>query len=150
MGEPTRRIVVGVNGRVHELSPSRLPHVARREDPARWWRAFSAWSILTLPLGVLVGLGLGSPTAIGGFLLFLATAVVVGDERYELGTALGASGVVWTASGISVYLGVDPSLLASLVGFEVVGALGLIAAGLGLLRAGARGLASERPSPGAG
>jgi hypothetical protein len=89
---------------------------------------------LVLLLGAFVGANWGSAAAIGGFAMFLTTAVLAGTERYELATGLGVSAVVWTAAGISVYLGVDRSLFGSFLGFAFFGSTALVAGVLGIRR----------------
>ncbi|HTS33442.1 MAG TPA: hypothetical protein VMI55_05850 [Thermoplasmata archaeon] len=137
MGEPANRVIIVSRAGIQEVGPGRSAQLVRLERSVAWWTSLATWGALLLPLGALVGTGLGASSAIGGFLLFLVTAVAVGDERYELATALGVSAVIWTAVGVSVSLGADGSLVASLVGLTAVGALGLIVGVFGSL--GTRG-----------
>jgi len=134
MGEPAGRIVMVTDGRVLEIPASRPARLSRLEGSVEWWESLAILGGSLLVLGAFVGAVLGSAAAICGFVLFLATAVVAGAERYEFATALGVSGVIWTSAGISVYLGTDPSLIGSLLGFAIVGAAALVAGMFGALR----------------
>jgi hypothetical protein len=100
-----------------------------------WWTALMLLGAGLVGAGALVDAGLGEVTAIAGVALFLATAVVAGAERTELATALGTVALVWTASGIAVVLGTDPSRPGSLVAFTVAGALALVGGAIGAARA---------------
>jgi hypothetical protein len=135
MGEMADRVIIVSRVGIQEVGPHRSAQLVRLERSVAWWTSLATWGALLLPLGALVGSGLGPSGAIGGFLLFLVTAVVVGDEQYELATALGVSAVIWTAAGISVSLGADRSLVASLVALTAVGTLGLVVGVLGSLGA---------------
>lgn len=122
--------VGGIVGRFAERSREAPPvpprRFARLENSPAWRASLELLGGLLVALGVLVGLGLGTATAVGGFVIFLATGVVAGAESYEVATALGASGMAFTAAGISVVTGGDPSLGLSLLGFEVAGGVLLI------------------------
>lgn len=85
-------------------------------------------------MGIPLDAGVGSFAAIVGVAFFVAAGVVVGSERYELATSLGAAGVIWTSAGIAVDLGTDPSLAVSAVVCALVGALLLWLGGRGVLR----------------
>lgn len=150
MGEPAGRMIVVTRSGVVEVPASRSAHAVRLEDSVAWWGSLAVLGASLVVLGLIVGAALGSAAAIGGFVLFLATAVLVGDERYEVATAMGISGVIWTSAGISVSLGTDPSLVGSLVGFEIVGVLGLVVGVPGILRARVRrpSTAGRASSPG--
>ena len=131
MNEPPGRSVVVINGRVHEIPAPRSVDWVRLERSVAWWASLALLGGLLILLGIFVGADLGLVSAIGGVALFFATAALAGDERYELATAAGVAGVVWTSSGIAVDLGTDPSLTGSLVVFAVTGAVMLLAGVLG-------------------
>ena len=134
MEGPSERLVVTINGRVHEIPAYRPATGSRLGGAEAWWRPLLLLGGLLLVLAGFVGADLGSEAAVGGVALFLATAVVAGTERYELATALGLAGVFWTAAGISVALRVDPSLNASLLGLALVGLVSLAAGVLSVHR----------------
>jgi hypothetical protein len=138
MSGSSDRVVLVVNGRVHELSGHRSVDDVRFGATAAWWGALALLGAALLVLGGFVTGALGTAAAIGGVVLFLGTAVVAGAEQYEFATALGTSAVVWTATGISLDLGADPSLSASAVGFALVGFSILIAGAIGTWRNRAR------------
>jgi hypothetical protein len=145
VGEPTGRTVITVRGRVLETPVSRSPDAARLEDSVAWWSALGTLGALLALLGYPVVEGWGSPVAVLGVLLFFATAVVAGAERYEFATALAIAGVVWTSFGIAVVLGTDPSRLGSLVVLELLGSITVTTGALGAWRARAR---ERRTAPG--
>jgi len=134
MEGPSERLVVVVDGRVHEIPAYRSAPGPELAGARRWRGALLLLGGLLLGLGGFVGANLGAEAAVGGVMLFLATAVVAGTERYELATALGVSGVVWTSAGMSVALGADPSLTGSLAGFVIVGLVAVGTAALGPFR----------------
>ncbi len=120
-----------------------VPHSAYRPAPLgeladtpAWWGSLALLGAATLLGGVLLGIRSGEVVAVGGVVLFLLTAVAAGAERTEIATALAASGMVWTAAGISVVAGVDGAVLATTLAFALVGAV--------LLGAGTVGWASRR------
>lgn len=122
-----------------------LPRTAYRpstlvdfEDTVAWWAALASLGGLLVGAGVLVGLGTGDAVAISGVALFFATAVLAGFERIEAATAVGVAAVVWTAAGISVALGTDPSLVGSFVGLAGVGAVAVAVGCTGARRAATR------------
>jgi|SRR5580658_1430821 hypothetical protein len=132
--DPARPFLV-VEGRVFPPSAYRPSTFMDLEDTPAWWWALAALGVLLLLAGVLVGAQRGEAVAIGGVALFLATAVLAGAERVEIATAFGAAGIIWTAAGISVVLGTDPSAVGSLVGFGVCGATLVAVGALGVVRA---------------
>ena len=136
----TERTVLVVNGRVHEVPAGRSVDRVRLESSVAWWTSLGIFGGLLAVLGVLVGTDLGVPAAIGGVSLFFATAVLAGDERYEIATALGSAGVLWTSLGIAVDLGTDP---ARSVSFVVLASIGIVAMAAGVL-GGLRRKAGER------
>jgi hypothetical protein len=127
--------VVRIGGRVVPSSEYRPSALAGLGDTVAWWTALAVLGGGLVGAGLLVAAGWGEATVIAGVALFLATAVAAGADRTEIATALGTVAVVWTASGIAVVLGTDPSPIGSLVGFVVAGALALTAGGLGAARA---------------
>ena len=113
------------------------------EDTIAWWRSLAVLGALVALLAVAVVGDEGELAAIVGVVLFFATAVVAGQERYELGTALGTAGVVWTATGISLVLRtLGPNAVPALA-FGAVGGLVLL---LSLARAGRAGARAKRIS----
>jgi hypothetical protein len=130
-----------VDGRILAPSVYRPSTFVEFEDTPAWWSSLSALGALLLLAGVLVGARVGDAVAVGGVGLFFATAVVAGAERTELATALGASGVIWTAAGISVVLGTDPSTFGSFLGIGLCGVALLIAGIVGRARTG--GIATD-------
>ncbi len=92
------------------------------EDTIAWWRSLAVLGALITILAVVVEADQGELAAIVGVGLFFATAVVAGQERRELGTALGTAGVVWTATGISLVLGTLGSVTAAALAIGTVGA----------------------------
>lgn len=135
MTGPVGRTILVVNGRIHEASLVRPAYV---EDPIVWWRALGVLGVTLLALGAWVGAGLGAIAAVGGVVLFLAAGVAIGSERYGLATAFGAAGVVWTSTGIAVYLGTDPELGVSALAFGAVGVIVTVASYFGAFRHRAR------------
>jgi hypothetical protein len=127
--EPRSSPFVVVGGRVLPHSAYRPTPLAELADTRAWRAALAVLGSLLVGAGVLVGSGSGEATAIGGVVLFLATAVVAGMERNEIASALAVAAIVWTAAGISVVTGTDGGLLASLIGFVLVG-ISFVAAGL--------------------
>jgi hypothetical protein len=121
--------MIRVNGRVLEIGPSRSATGGRLESSATWWESLAILGASLVLLGSLVNSALGSAAGIGGVVGFLAAAALAGAERFELATALGVSGVVWTSAGIAVYLGVDRFLWGSFLGFVAVGGFALILGG---------------------
>jgi hypothetical protein len=119
-----------------------VPHSAFRPSPwseladtPAWWGALALLGALIVVGGATVRAASGEVTAIGGVVLFFATAVAAGAERTEVGTALALAGIVWTATGISLATGTDGSPGSTLYGFLGVG-LALAAFGLaGAVRA---------------
>ncbi len=107
-------------------------------DTPAWWGALALFGALVAFGGTTVGIASGEATAIGGVLLFLATAVVAGAERTEAATALACAGLVWTSAGISLATGADGAPLATFAAFVGVGAF-LIALGtVGAVRSSRR------------
>lgn len=104
-------------------------------DTPAWWASLVLLGALTIVAAGLLGARDGEATAIGGVVLFLATAVVAGLERAEAATALAISGLLWTSAGISMAAGFDGDALATGIGFAVAG-IGLVGIGsAGLVRA---------------
>ena len=147
MTEPAGRTIIVVNGRVEELPAHYPSRITGRGEATEGWISLALLGGLLLALGALVGTDQGSAAAIGGVVLFLATAVLGGAERYEFATALGVSGVVWTAAGMSVYLGIDPSLVGSFLGFAIVGVASVGAGTAGALRKRGRDSRGGKPVP---
>jgi hypothetical protein len=139
MTESSERVVLVVNGRVHEIPAHRSPGGPGPRDAADWWVALIVLGGALVVLGGFVGFNLGPEAAVGGVALFVFTAIVAGVERNELATALGAAGVVWTSAGISVTLGADPWLLGSALGFAIVGVAVVAGGEIGVRRARASG-----------
>jgi len=113
-----------------------VPHSAFRPSPwselastPAWWGALALLGSLVAVAGATAGIASGEVTAIGGVLLFFATAVAAGAERTEAATALALAGLVWTSTGISLATGTDGSAAATLDGFLGMGAL-LVVLGL--------------------
>jgi hypothetical protein len=131
MAEPVGRTILVLNGRVYELPPSRATYLS---GSVAWWGALALWGALVLGLGMVVGAGAGAWSAIGGVVCFLFAGVLVGSERYELATAVGASAIIWTSTGIAVYPGTDPAPGASALVLGVLGGLALVAGGTMALR----------------
>ncbi|HTW77735.1 MAG TPA: hypothetical protein VMG14_08260 [Thermoplasmata archaeon] len=129
-----RSPVIRVDGRIVPRSAYRPSPFDEIGDTPAWWASLALLGGLLVGAGALLGASDGSATAIGGVVLFLATAVVAGAERAEFATALAVAGVVWTAAGISMATGVDGAPLASLVGFGVVGLMLVGLGGTGLAR----------------
>ncbi|MGA8542356.1 MAG: hypothetical protein WB947_02260 [Thermoplasmata archaeon] len=119
------------------------------EDTVAWWGSLALLGALLVTAGLLVGADMGETVAIAGVALFFATAVLAGAERTEWATALGVAGVVWTAVGISLVLGSDPSRFGSLVGLSVSGAAMVLIGILGAARAHRRtaDAAGHGPNP---
>jgi hypothetical protein len=136
--EPSSSPFVVVGGRILPHSAYRPAPLAELADTPVWRAALAVLGFLLVGAGVLVGSGSGEATAIGGVVLFLATAVVAGAERAELATALAVAGMVWTAAGISVVTGTDGALSATLIGFAAVGVVCAGAGVLGVVRPRAR------------
>jgi peptidoglycan/LPS O-acetylase OafA/YrhL len=132
--EPSGRPLIVVNGRVQELPPYRSSVLSLGEHRSDGWVAVAILGVLSMALGGLVAEDQGSAAAVGGVVWFLGTAVLAETERPELATALGVSGVVWTAVGISVYLGVDPSRAGTFVALVLLGAVAVLAGAVGLVR----------------
>ena len=137
--------MIVVDGEVVSPTAYRPSAFVDLEDTVAWWSALAVLGAFLFALGALVGRGLGETVAVSGVLLFFATAVLAGAERTEFATAVGAAAVVWTATGIAVVLGSDPSLFVSLLGFTIGGASFLALGSLGAARARARSL--ETPPP---
>jgi hypothetical protein len=127
-----------------------VPHSAYRPTPwaelsdtPAWWGSLALLGGLVALAGTTVGVSAGEATAIGGVLLFFATAVVAGAERTEAATALAVAGLVWTSAGISLATGADGAPTETLYAFVGVGiavaALG-IAGAIRSLRRGRRAL----------
>jgi hypothetical protein len=127
-GMPERMVLV-VEGRVVEVPPSHRWGEVHPEGSRDWYEAVALLGGMLLLLGAVAGESYGGAAAVAGFTMFLATAVLAGLERYEWATAVGVAAVVWTVVGISEFLGIDRSPLASFVGTGAVGALTL---GVGL------------------
>lgn len=108
------------------------------EDTVEWWSALATFGGLTLGAGLLAGAGEGDPLALGGVALFFLTAVLAGAERIEFATGVGTAALVWTATGIGIGLGTDPSFLGSLVALGAVGAAALCVGVRGAVRADGR------------
>lgn len=145
MAEPAGRTVLVVNGRVIEMPAHRTTDRVRLESSPAWWGSLAWLGGALVVLGAFVGAGLGSATTIIGVSLFFATAILSGAELYEFATAVGASAVLWTSAGISVYLGADPSLVASMVALVVLGLVMLGAASVGIART--RSSDASHPQP---
>jgi hypothetical protein len=125
-----------------------VPHSAYRPTPwaevgdtPGWWAALAFLGGLLVVGGATVRLVGGEATAIGGVLLFFATAVLAGAERTELATGAAVGAMVWTATGISLAMGVDGSPYGTLLALAPAG---LALTALGTVRA--VGLARARPS----
>lgn len=134
MSGSSERVVIVVNGRVLEIPAYHPTGPTALENSVAWWESVVLLGVALVVLGVLVGADLGSVAAVGGVALFLATGIVAGAERYEAATALGVAAVLWTSAGISVSLGVDPSLIGSLVAFATIGAVVIVAGSWGAAR----------------
>jgi hypothetical protein len=132
--DPAGWRVIKVGDRFLEVTPSLSVGAFRAQRPDAWWSCLAVLGGSLLALAGLVGAGLGSVAAIGGVVLFLATAVAAGAERYAIATATGVAAVVWTSAGVSVDLGVDHSLFVSFLALASVGAAASIVGGLGALR----------------
>lgn len=141
------RTVLLVNGRVLELPAVRSAQCVRLEGSVAWWSALAFLGGALVALGACVGAGLGSAAAITGVVLFLATGVLLGSERYEYATVVGVSAVLWTSAGIAVYLGTDGLLIDSLVVFALVGIAALVAGSLGAARARSKEALPSRAAP---
>jgi hypothetical protein len=111
-------------------------------DTVEWWNSVALFGGLMVGLALGAAAGSGEVVAIVGFALFLATAVVAGAERFEAATAVGAAAVIWTALGISLVLGTDPSPAGTALGFALVGA----AAGIGGVAGRRRVVRREGPA----
>jgi hypothetical protein len=92
-------------------------------DTPAWWGSLGVLGALVALAGGTSGIAPGEVTAIGGVLLFFATAIVAGAERAEVATALAAAALVWTSTGISLASGTDGSPSATLDAFVGVGVL---------------------------
>jgi hypothetical protein len=114
---------VVVRNRILPRSAYRPAPLAELANTPAWWAALAALGGLIVAAGALLGVGAGEATAIGGVVLFLATAAVAGAERSELATALAVAAIVWTAAGISEAMRVDTAHVATAVGFVTAGAL---------------------------
>jgi hypothetical protein len=121
--------VVVVGSRVVPRSAYRPSPLGEIADTPAWWSAITVLGGLLVGVGILLALGSGTATAVGGVLLFLATAVVAGFERVELATSLALSAITWTAAGTSVVMGVDPAVGPTSVAFLAVG---VVLLGLGV------------------
>lgn len=115
------------------------------EDSRAWWGAVAALGGLAVLAGILAPF-LGPSLAIGGVLLFLATAVLAGAERLELATTVGTAGMLWTAAGVSFAFGADRSPSTTALGFAAFGAATLVLAGFGIRRLRGRTKRISRPS----
>ncbi|MGD0587388.1 MAG: hypothetical protein ABSA63_01135 [Thermoplasmata archaeon] len=146
MAEPACRTILVVNGRVHEIPARRSSDRVRAEGSVTWWESLALFGGSLVILGLFVGADLGFGAAIGGVALFLATAILAGEGRYEFTTAVGTSAMVWTSSGIAVVLGTDPSLIGSLFCFVFVGVAALALGLLGRSRARSRGSEGFAPA----
>lgn len=134
MEEYVGRNVTVVDGRVVEVPAHRSVGFPPLEGSVAWWEALALLGGLLVALGAFVAADWGSATAIAGVLLFFAAAILAGADRYEFATALGVAAVIWTSAGISVYLGADPSLLGSFLGFVIAGTAALVTGGFRTLR----------------
>lgn len=130
----TDRTILVINGRVYEVRPSRSVGSCYLSGSVAWWGALAVWGALVLGLAAFVGVGLGAMSAIGGVVWFLGAGVLAGWERYELATALAVSGIVWTSTGIAVYLGTDSFLGYTVIAFAVVGLVALVIGRVGAFR----------------
>jgi hypothetical protein len=105
-----------------------VPHTVYRPSPwselsdtPAWWGALALLGGLITLAGATSGISSGEVTAIGGVLLFFATAVAAGAERTELATALALAGLVWTSTGIALAIGTDGSATGTLIAFAALG-----------------------------
>ena len=130
--------MIVVEGRVLSPSVYRASSFVELEDTVAWWGSLATLGALLVAAGVLLGADRGELVAIGGVTLFFATAVLAGAERPEPATSLGVAGVVWTSAGVSLALGTDPSLVGSMLGLSVAGAILLALGAGGAVRAHAR------------
>jgi len=125
MGGASERLVIVVDGRLHEIPASHPAGRARGQESKTWSSSLTTLGASLEVLGGIEYAGLGPETAICGFALFLVTAVLAGDGRYELATAVGVSAIIWTSVGVALVLGtVTPSVFA-LVALAVVGGVAL-------------------------
>jgi hypothetical protein len=122
-----------------------VPHTAYRPSPwaeltdtPAWWGALALFGGLLVAAGATVGFASGEVTAIGGVLLFFATAVVAGAERTEAATALALAGLVWTAAGISRAIGADGAPTETLYAFVVIGIVAVAVGVAGATRSARR------------
>jgi hypothetical protein len=105
-----------------------VPRSAYRPSPwselantPAWWGALALFGALVTLAGATAGIRSGEVTAIGGVLLFFATAVAAGAERTEIATSLALAGLVWTSTGIALALGSDGSPTETLYAFAAAG-----------------------------
>ncbi|MGA8302685.1 MAG: hypothetical protein WA691_04880 [Thermoplasmata archaeon] len=136
--------MIVVDGRLVSPSAYRPSSIVDLEDTVAWWSSLAILGALLFVAGLLVGAGEGETVTLVGVALFFGTAVLAGAERTEPATALGVAGLVWTASGISLVLGTDPSLFGSLVGLAAAGGIVAVTGALGAVRARARGATAAR------
>jgi hypothetical protein len=137
------RPLIVVDGRLVSRSTYRPSSIVDLEDTVGWWSSLAFLGGLLLVAGLLVGAGEGEVVTLSGVAFFFGTAVLAGAERTELATPLGVAGVVWTASGISLVLGTDPSFLGSLLGFATAGGIAVVAGAFGAIRAHARSTVTD-------
>jgi hypothetical protein len=147
MAEPAGRTLILVNRRLHEVMTTSALDRVRLEGSAAWWGSLSFLGGSLLVLGAFVGANAGTAAAVGGVMLFFATAVLAGAEQYEFATALGVSALIWTSAGIAVYLGTDPTSFGSFLALTILGLAVLVTGGLGTLRKRPRGIPRPDPTP---
>lgn len=97
--------MIVVDGRVVYPSTYRPSTFLDLAATVEWYRSLGLLGLLLGALGAAVAVNGGAAAAVVGVGLFFATAVLAGQDRIELATALGTAGVVWTAIGISLTLG---------------------------------------------
>jgi len=115
------RPVIVVNGRVLSPSAYRPSSLVELENTVEWWTALGVLGALLVSAGVGVAGDAGDLLAVGGVVLFFATAAAAGSDRIETATGLGIGGVAWAATGISLVLVTDRWLGATALALVVTG-----------------------------
>jgi hypothetical protein len=110
-----------IGGRVVGGSVYRTREYPDLEDNGSWWTAASVFGVLVIGAGFLILLNAGASLAVTGVAFFLTSPVVMATRRFELSTAVGGAGFVWTTAGIGVSMGTLRNVPEVPFGFLLVG-----------------------------
>ncbi len=139
--------MIVVDGRVVYPSAYRPSTFLDLEATVEWYRSLGLLGLLLSALGAAVAANGGELAAVVGVGLFFATAVLAGQDRVEIATALGTAGVVWAAIGISLTLGSVGPRIAVAAALVAVGTAAVLLALAGGRSAGARARSAPPTAP---